>query len=478
MTKRFRVQVFLQIALVAPSLSAAVAAIAANVAWKPGLPVASRWDDPTSWAGGVKPANGDNVSFLVPTAGADGAILDVDAPPTGALASFRMANRDAKLTIKGKKLTVNTNDSEVSAGTLVLDGTNATATWKGDRSLKIRRHADQEQLAGQLLVIGAAEIDCGFENEGLVTFKATQVGPSGSTARLKEGFTNLAKRTNLSPEPTIVLHSIGLHYMEVQVGDVLAPGTVTNKGTLVFIGEEVGGQRRQQELRAVLVNDGKISVRKSSYASHIYGSMTTTHVNNGTISLESDVPKDNATSIHFNGLPAEPLRNNGRIEGCGAVGVLPQGKLKNKGNIDPKKIAIIEGLSVIELDPLDAAGGLIVNGDYEEESAATLAIDIATPDSAGETYDQLEISGEAILAGQLEVNLIGGYPFPAPADSFEIFRANGGRSGLFSNASSIVDAGAGTFDVVYTTTSVWLTNFQSSTAVEPMSWGEVKATFR
>jgi hypothetical protein len=55
-------------------------------------------------------------------------------------------------------------------------------------------------------------------------------------------------------------------------------------------------------------------------------------------------------------------------------------------------------------DPLDAAGGLTVNGDYEEASAATLAIDIATADSAGETHDQLEISGEAILAGQLEVN--------------------------------------------------------------------------
>jgi hypothetical protein len=94
------------------------------------------------------------------------------------------------------------------------------------------------------------------------------------------------------------------------------------------------------------------------------------------------------------------------------------------------------------------------------------------------TYDRIDVSGEGTLAGQLEVRLVGGCPLPAPTDSFEVFRADGGRTGLFSNASTIVDAGAGTFDVVYTATSVWLTNFQPSTAVEPMSWGEVKVRFR
>lgn len=105
-----------------------------------------------------------------------------------------------------------------------------------------------------------------------------------------------------------------------------------------------------------------------------------------------------------------------------------------------------------------------------------VVIEIAGP-TVGTEYDRVLITGTALLAGVLDVNLIA--PFvPTPLDTFEVVVAEGGRAGFYSNASSVVFFESGSFEVTYTQNSVLLSGFQGTTATEPTSWGSIKARFQ
>lgn len=72
-------------------------------------------------------------------------------------------------------------------------------------------------------------------------------------------------------------------------------------------------------------------------------------------------------------------------------------------------------------------------------------------------FDTILVDDTAMLGGNLSVAVMDSYE-PSALDVFEILTADT-LTGLFSNAATSVFAGAGSFDVTYTATSVLLSNF-------------------
>ena len=124
------------------------------------------------------------------------------------------------------------------------------------------------------------------------------------------------------------------------------------------------------------------------------------------------------------------------------------------------------------LSPGDSgvAGKTTVTGNYSANSGASLSVDIngATAATAftnsGAYYDTVAISGTASLAGNLIVRT-NGY-VPTTTSTFTILTA-GSVSGTFANVTGgrvTVSGSTNTFGVLYTSSSVILTNYSGASA--------------
>jgi hypothetical protein len=108
--------------------------------------------------------------------------------------------------------------------------------------------------------------------------------------------------------------------------------------------------------------------------------------------------------------------------------------------------------------PGNSPGAITISGNYVQGSAAALAMEIAG--TSANQFDSLSITGSATLGGSLDVSLFDGF-VPSSTDQFMILTA-ASLTGGFANALDHVDVlGGGRFDVLYSPTSVTLTNFQS-----------------
>jgi hypothetical protein len=88
--------------------------------------------------------------------------------------------------------------------------------------------------------------------------------------------------------------------------------------------------------------------------------------------------------------------------------------------------------------PGNGVGKLSIIGRYAQASDATLAIDLGGT-AAGSQYDQLAVTGGAVLSGALAVslaNLGGGIFSPSVGNAFTILTATDGLSGSFSSLSA------------------------------------------
>ncbi len=102
--------------------------------------------------------------------------------------------------------------------------------------------------------------------------------------------------------------------------------------------------------------------------------------------------------------------------------------------------------------PAVASGAVTIEGNFAQTSAGTLDIRIDGPSN----YDELIVSGNASLAGTIQVDLANGY-VPSPSDQFQ-FIAAGSTSGSFGQ----VTTSGGQFQVVPQSGGFILTNFQQT----------------
>src|SRR5262249_28948246 len=82
-------------------------------------------------------------------------------------------------------------------------------------------------------------------------------------------------------------------------------------------------------------------------------------------------------------------------------------------------------------DSTTTTGILTINGDYTQTATGTLAVKLGGTGTAGTDFDQLRISGNAMLGGTLQVTLIRGY-MPRSGDMISILTC-GLESGMFTD---------------------------------------------
>jgi len=110
--------------------------------------------------------------------------------------------------------------------------------------------------------------------------------------------------------------------------------------------------------------------------------------------------------------------------------------------------------------PGASPGALNIEGDYAQSAAGTLHIELAGV-VPGTQYDQLLITGDAMLDGTLEVSLLGGF-VPSPGQSYTLLTA-ADVDGTFS-IEMLPSVPGRIFDVIYNPQSVVLTVLPAFTA--------------
>jgi T5SS/PEP-CTERM-associated repeat protein len=112
----------------------------------------------------------------------------------------------------------------------------------------------------------------------------------------------------------------------------------------------------------------------------------------------------------------------GAIHGNGKLAVLPGKRVVNGGLIDP-------GLS---------PGRIEIDGDYEQTSAGVLKIEVAGLDAG--KFDVLKISGNATLAGRVDLQFINGF-VPKAGDNVDFAQVSGQITGKLTGDTLIVVPG-------------------------------------
>ncbi len=211
----------------------------------------------------------------------------------------------------------------------------------------------------------------------------------------------------------------------------------------------------------------------------------------GSLTLRSGT---NSGNVHLGGSPDGAstatfiLTNTGVLSACGTISGYPNGAAGSEvfsflggtliaSNVDvtylsdvagdPTGTLVNNGGSLSPGGP-GIAGRTLVTGNYSCAGGSTLAIDVngTSPASAftnsGAYYDTVSVTGTAVLNGSLIVN--NNNFTPAAGGSFTILSA-GGLSGAFTNVTSgrvaVANSATASYQVLYTGTSVVLTNYQS-----------------
>lgn len=99
------------------------------------------------------------------------------------------------------------------------------------------------------------------------------------------------------------------------------------------------------------------------------------------------------------------------------------------------------------IGPGSSPGTLVVDGDYQQDGGAILAIELGGS-IQGSEFDLVSISGQASLGGDVEVTLVDGF-LPTLGETFVFLEAAGGVNGLFENLFC-TNCGSGIgFDLVH-----------------------------
>ena len=161
------------------------------------------------------------------------------------------------------------------------------------------------------------------------------------------------------------------------------------------------------------VNTGTLVIASNRF----FGRLT----NNGTVDIQSG---SLSTSGDYTQAAGETRIASGTILAAGGRFVLNGGRISGNGTI--KGDVTNSGAT---LAPGASPGTLIIIGNYTQAPGATLNVELAGF-TQGVSYDLLDISGHASLAGSLNVVLTGGF-FPAFGSSFDVLQYNS-ASGNFS----------------------------------------------
>ncbi len=270
---------------------------------------------------------------------------------------------------------------------------------------------------------------------------------------------------------SVVLNGIGSTWenrSKLIVGSKNGAGVVQmfGNGTRLLVGDQaanyastlsanepavvVGGfapARFQIDSGSVVSNPGNAHIGRSSNSigQVIVEGMGSRWQNSGTIVLGSSSANSQGSLLVKNG--GEVTALNIFVESDSWVfgdGTIATGLISSSGGVapgDPQGTSLEERIGILTL-----------NASYSQQAEGQLNISVGGT-SAGENYDQLRVTGAAILDGLLDVSLPGASDTtysPLVGDEFEILFAAGGINGKFSEVElPQLDTGLG-WDLSYT----------------------------
>jgi autotransporter-associated beta strand protein len=225
-----------------------------------------------------------------------------------------------------------------------------------------------------------------------------------------------------------------------------AGGTTINAGTL-----QLGNGGTTGSITRNVLDNGILAFDRSNvltFGGVISGTGSVQQNGTGTTVLVGDNRYTGATTVNAGNLivdgsiaSAQTLVNSGGLlGGRGSLG----GNLVNSGIVSPG----------------DSPGTLTVGGNYTQNAAGTLHIEIAG--LAASQHDLLAVNGHASLAGTLQLIPVGGFQLHV-GDRISFLTAAGGVSGTFGTVEN--GFGTGTIvnaQVIYLPTAVLLAGTQGS----------------
>ncbi len=246
----------------------------------------------------------------------------------------------------------------------------------------------------------------------------------------------------------------------VQMGDaesfmaMFYGGQLTLDETVTVEGQgEIGYQGE------TIINEGTI---------HANGSGETLEISPGTFTNSGTLRVSGGATLVLEG----DFQNYGGVE-------LASGGLLNATSLGASGLELLSGSSLLgegtilgnltntdgAVAPGSSPGMLVLNGDYTQGSAGELLIGIGGL-VQGLEYDFVDISGTALLAGSLRLELEDGF-VPLLVDTFVILEADGGLSGTFDE---LIGLGGSQWNVSYLPTQV-VVAFEGISVPEPGSLG-------
>jgi hypothetical protein len=388
------------------------------------------------------------------------------------------------ITVGGRGLTVfggtfNQNGSLGGSGTLTLSG--ATGNFTGNVSNAMTPLALQGatfNVTGTLTNVGTLHIGGSTINAPLVN-QGTLISDGANTS-INGAFTNAAGAT-LVVEGSFVAGGLTIaqgftNHGSIQLSSIqfasadttltVANGTLTNAAGAT-IASVFGGNGGGRFLNARLVNQGTVTIAQPA-------EFTGTLTNSGTLDVQSDLTVNltgtapslvntgtvTVASLQSLGVEGGDFANSGSVA-LGSFGIvqvtgnytqtagttnlgggiltangvhLEGGVLVGPGTID----ADVQNAATVDVGAPGSPGILSIGGNYIQTGSGVLKVQIGGT-SAGVTFDQLDVTGQAALNGTLTVNLINGF-VPTSGKSFEIL-----TSSADTGAFTILNGAGGQF---------------------------------
>jgi len=166
--------------------------------------------------------------------------------------------------------------------------------------------------------------------------------------------------------------------------------------------------------------------------------------NSGTVEVQSGM-------LAFNGgftqTAGATKLSGGAISSTGTLNILG-GELSGSGTIDG---SLLNAAGLVS--PGNSPGTLFIHGDYTQNTAGSLLIEIAGEQPG--VFDTLTISGNALLDGTLDIDFLNGF-LPSYGDTFQIL-SFGSLTGRFADIEGLTFGSGEHFEVAYSPNGLTLT---------------------
>jgi T5SS/PEP-CTERM-associated repeat protein len=317
----------------------------------------------------------------------------------------------------------------ISAGGQVNTGGDADVGSVGQATATVDGSGAKWTVGGTLAVndTGSLSITGGaFVSAGAATDQGTiSVGGTGAAWNVNDDIL-VSGPLNLGT-PTIAMASVGngAHVTNrVTIvgsnrgsGQVFVDGAGSTWSTTeeLYIGLDGGGQFNITG--GAQVNSGTVQLGVSP------GSAGTATVDASFWTSTNDI------DVGIVGTATLSVTNGGIVTAAGVVSIGPPGTLQGNSHVAAKVRnggTVAPGLNPAPM-PSNMIATLQVDGDYTQTSTGELDIQLGSAAS----FDKLIVGGSATLGGTLSVSLLNGFT-PAVGNSFDLFTAAGGITGMFS----------------------------------------------